>query len=206
MTAAAAADDGRFHRGDQRRARLLEALDELLLDHGLEAITVADITARAGVTRSAFYFYFESKAAAVAALTADMYAQATEASRALYTGDAPPRVRLESMVRGLVDAWRDHHQLYRAMLEARHSDDTVRAHWDAGRRSFIRPVSEVIDHERASGAAPPGPDSTALATVLLELNDRCLEELARGEDLDPDHRLDALVTIWLRAIYATEPA
>ena len=57
-------------RGDQRRAALLESLDQLLQDEdsSLDSINIADISRRAGVTRSAFYFYFDNKAAAVAAL------------------------------------------------------------------------------------------------------------------------------------------
>src|SRR5689334_14926815 len=64
------------HHGDRRRAALLEALDELLQENDLEHIAIADISARAGVTRSAFYFYFENKAACVAALGAEMYQEA----------------------------------------------------------------------------------------------------------------------------------
>ena len=55
-------------RGDKRRSALLESLDHHLRESSLESINIADISRRAGVTRSAFYFYFENKAAAVAAL------------------------------------------------------------------------------------------------------------------------------------------
>ena len=55
-------------RGDRRRTALLEALDHHLREGSLDSINIADISRRAGVTRSAFYFYFENKASAVAAL------------------------------------------------------------------------------------------------------------------------------------------
>ena len=43
-------------RGDQRRSALLRSLDEHLQESSLESINIADISRRAGVTRSAFYF------------------------------------------------------------------------------------------------------------------------------------------------------
>ena len=43
---------------DQRRAALLESLETLLRESRLEDINIADISRRAGLTRSAFYFYF----------------------------------------------------------------------------------------------------------------------------------------------------
>ena len=52
-------------KGDQRRSALLQSLDHHLQEGSLDSINIADISRRAGVTRSAFYFYFENKAAAV---------------------------------------------------------------------------------------------------------------------------------------------
>jgi len=189
------------HRGDQRRAALLRALDELLRDGSLDSINIAEITTRAGVTRSAFYFYFENKGAAVAAVMAEMYDKAFEASTNLYDESATPRERIEGNIRGLVNAWREHEHLYRAMLDARQTNASVRELWDADRASFIAPVAALITAEREAGRAPAGSDATALATVLLELNDHALEKLARGDDLPVEARIDALVTIWLRSIY-----
>lgn len=189
------------HRGDQRRAALLRALDELLRDGTLDSINIAEITARAGVTRSAFYFYFENKGAAVAAVMAEMYDKAFAASTSLYDQTATPRARIEGNIRGLVAAWQEHEHLYRAMLNARQTNAGVRELWDADRASFVAPVADMITAERAAGRAPAGPDAAALATVLLELNDHALEKLALGDVLPVEDRIEALVTVWLRTIY-----
>ena len=53
MSAERAWDRRGTNRGDARRAALLGALDELLVgDTALDAITVAQLTKKAGVTRS----------------------------------------------------------------------------------------------------------------------------------------------------------
>jgi AcrR family transcriptional regulator len=191
-------------RSDQKRAQLLNALDALLRDGTLESITVADIAEEVGMTRSAFYFYFENKSAAVAALSAQMYDEAAASATALFAMTGPPRQRIEAQMRGLVDTWERNQHLYRAMLEARGSSPEIRAMWDIGRESFIDPVVAMIETERATGNAPPGPDSVALAVLLLELNDRAIESIARGHLLPLEDRIEALVTIWLRTIYGTD--
>lgn len=193
------------YRGDQRRTALLRALDELLRDGTLDSINIAEISRRAGVTRSAFYFYFENKAAAVASLMTEMYDEAFAAAQCLLDESRPPRERIEGTIRGLFAAWDSHQHLYRAMLDARHSNASVREFWEDDRESFVQPVASMIEAERAAGRAPEGPPASALAAVLLELNDRALEQLAAGDPLPVDLRAEVLVTIWLRAVYGSTP-
>lgn len=199
-------DRGSTDRGDRSRQRLLRALDELLRDGTVESINVAAISRRAGMTRSAFYFYFPSKSAAVSALSQQMNDEATAAAQDLFTMQGPPEARFSTLIRGLVATWWDHRYLYRAMLDSRYSDPDVHERFEIGRKAYIEPLAAMIDTERETGAAPPGPDSVALATVLLELNDKAIEAIARDDDLDLELRIATLVTIWVRAIYGTENA
>lgn len=193
-------------KGDQRRTALLESLDHHLQDSSLDSINIADISRRAGVTRSAFYFYFENKAAAVAALSEEMYDEAFAAGAVLVGTDGSPRWRIETTINAIFDAWEHHEHLFRAMLDARSANPSVREMWDADRQSFVEPVAAMIEAERAAGHAPAGPDAAALATVLLELNDRALERLSLGGALPRAEHVEALVTIWLRTIYgSTDP-
>lgn len=191
-------------RSDRIRAQLLESLETLLLDGTLEKITVADIAEQVGLTRSAFYFYFENKGAAVAALSERMYDEAAATATDLLAMTGPPRARFEKQIRGLVEVWEKNQALYGAMLDARQTNPAVRELFDEGRASFVEPLAAMIDAERAAGNAPDGPSSVALATLLLELNDHAVERLARGDSLPVADRIDGLITIWLRTIYGTE--
>jgi AcrR family transcriptional regulator len=187
-------------RGDRRRTALLESLDHYLREDSLDSINIADISRRAGVTRSAFYFYFENKASAVAALMEEMYDESFAAAEAL-RGSGTPAENIEAMVRALFSTWDKHEHLFRASLDARASSATVRELWDSDRESFVPVVASMIEAERASGAAPAGGDATALASVLLELNDRMLERLALGGRLDREQLVEAVVAVWLHTIY-----
>ncbi|NYD56729.1 AcrR family transcriptional regulator [Nocardioides marinisabuli] len=192
--------DSATPRGDQRRTALLNALDALLQDSSFEAVNIAEISRRAGVTRSAFYFYFENKAAAVAALMEQMYDD-TAAAAALLTGEGTPQERIEGTIRGLFASWDRNEHLCRATLEARASSAAVREMWDSDRESFVPVVAAMIDAEREAGRAPDGVAATTLATVLLELNDRMLERSAVGGPLGREELVEGVVAVWLRTIY-----
>jgi TetR/AcrR family transcriptional regulator, ethionamide resistance regulator len=188
-------------KGDQRRTALLRSLDAHLQESSLDSINIADISRRAGVTRSAFYFYFENKAAAVAALMEELYDEIFDVSRELTSLEGTPGQRIATMVEGLFDAAMRHDHLFSAMLDARATSEAVREMWDADLGSFVEPLAEMVRAERRAGRAPDGPDAAALATMLLELNDRALERLVRGTGLERVALTEAVTTIWVRSIY-----
>ena len=191
-------------KSDLRRTAILDSLDEYLQQSSFESINIADISRRAGVTRSAFYFYFDSKAAAVAALVERMYDDAAAATDILTGDTGTPQTRIRASIVALFDAWNRNRYLFEAMFEARASSPAVREMWDADRHSFIGPVATMIAAERDAGRAPDGPDTEVLATVLLEFNDRMLERLMAGGPLNRDQLVEGAETVWLRTIYGAE--
>ncbi|TYL51982.1 TetR/AcrR family transcriptional regulator [Nocardioides sp. BGMRC 2183] len=192
-------------RGDARRSALLVALDQLLREQSLDEVNVADISRRAGVTRSAFYFYFESKAIAVMALMAELYDDASGATDALVAAEGEPEERIRAVITRLFDSVDATPHTYRALLEARATSATVRELWDAGLVDFAGEVAAMITAERAAGRAAPGPDAAALAAVLLDLNNHALERHSLGSGPPRQEHIEALTAIWLRAVYGCPP-
>ncbi|CAM3495841.1 TetR/AcrR family transcriptional regulator [Nocardioides dubius] len=189
-------------RGDERRAALLLALDELLREApSLESINVAEVSRRAGVTRSAFYFYFESKAMAVMALLEEMYDDAANETDRLVEAEGEPEPRIHQVISHLFDMVDRRPYAYRVLLEARATSATLREDWDQGRAGFAQQIATMITNERATAKAPDGADADALASVLLELNDRSIERYALGHGPARAAHIDALTSIWVRTIY-----
>ena len=64
-------------------------------------------------------------------------------------------------------------------------------------------ASEIIESERARGAAPAGPPARDLAIALIQMNERSHYATFAGESpaLADDRLLDVLVDVWVRAIY-----
>ena len=188
-------------RSDVRRAAILEALDRWLQDSDLESINVADIAREAGVTRSAFYFYFENKAAAVAALMAQMVDETLSVSDDFTGSASAPPQRIQAMLDGLIVMWTRHRHLFKAMLEARGSGDTVREIWDDACASFVDAVAAMIRADRAAGRAPEGLDAAVLASILLDVNGRMLERLTLGGALTRAQLIDGTAAVWLSTVY-----
>ncbi|KWX66660.1 TetR/AcrR family transcriptional regulator [Mycobacterium sp. NAZ190054] len=189
-------------KSDLRRSAILESLDHHLRESGFDGLNIADVTRRAGVTRSAFYFYFENKAAAVAALLEPMYEDGFLASDLLSSTAQPPRTRIRGMLEALLDAVDQHRYLLQAMLDARGSSAAIREVWDDARESFVPPVAAMITGERAAGRAPAGASAEVIAGLLLEFNDRLMERYTMGGRLSRTELLEGAETIWLRTIYA----
>lgn len=184
-------------RSDERREAILDALDGWLQDCSLNAVNIAEITAQAGVTRSAFYFYFENKAAAVAALMERLVAEIFAVNDEFTTGSGVPRDRVYAMLDGLFDSSDRYRHVFSAMLAARGSSATVRRIWDDARDAFKPSVARLIAVERPSGSTDP----EVLAAVLLEFNDRILERYIAGGPLTRAQLIEGAAAVWLSTIY-----
>ncbi len=190
-------------RSDHRREAILDALDRWLQEESLEAINIAEISKQAGVTRSAFYFYFENKGAAVAALMERMVDETFAVNDAFTSAADPPDSRIRAMLEGLFATWERHRHMFKAMLDARGTSASVRDIWDHARDSFVDSVASMIRSDRAAGRAPDGVDAEVLASVLLEFNDRLLERLTLGGTLTRQQLMDGAAAVWLSSIYGT---
>jgi len=179
----------------------LDALDAWLQESSLEAINIAEISKQAGVTRSAFYFYFENKGAAVAALMERMVDETIDVNEHFTSAAESPRRRIYAMLDGLFAMRARHHHLFKAMLEVRGSSSSVRDIWDGARESFTESIADMIRADRAAERAPAGLDADVLAAVLLEVNDRLLERLTLGGTLTSAQLKDGAASIWLSAVY-----
>lgn len=189
------------NRGDLRRSALLRAFDELLREQTLEEVNVAEISRRAGVTRSAFYFYFENKASAVLALMAELYDDASDATDLLVKAEGDPGPRIRQVITTLFDAVDRTPHAYRALLEARATNAGVREAWDAGLADFAGQIAEMIERERAAGHAVDGAPAAALAAVLLDVNNHAVERHALGSGPARADHIDALTHLWTVGIY-----
>ncbi|GAA1710984.1 TetR family transcriptional regulator [Dietzia cercidiphylli] len=188
-------------RGDRRREALLAELDRQLRTTKLDDISVADLTDAAGITRSAFYFYFDSKAAAVTVLLSSIQATAAKSNDMLVNSDGRFRSRVSATLSRLADRMVDNAHVYRALLTARTTHEPMRRLWDEGRAELATPIAEYIRSERAAGRAPEGADPDSLATALIQINESVLEHLVYDPGADREPMIATASDLWVRAIY-----
>jgi AcrR family transcriptional regulator len=197
-------------KGDLTAQAILDTAERLLAKRSLREIGIDELAAGAGVTRSTFYFHFESREDV-------LYALSERLSRELYASavvwfrrsDESPKLAVQRALTQTVALWRDHGPVLRASVRGRESDPRLADLWADVARRFMRSTAVQIESERNAGLAMPGPPSArALARVLVMMNETaCFQQTLMKKSADWDAELvDTLATIWVRSIYGPEAA
>src|ERR1700756_3005125 len=98
------------------RRSLLEAAGGLLDTGGPDAVTLREVGARTGVSRSAPYRHFTNKETLLTALAANALNQLGDTLERLATGDDPPEQSLRAALLSLVAIGRTRPHLYRLLF------------------------------------------------------------------------------------------
>ena len=198
-------------KGDLKEDAILETCERLLANKQLSEIGVDELAAGAGISRSTFYYYFESKDAVLRTLVAriaeEMFARAESW---LDRTDEPPEITTMRTIEATAEVWEAHGPVLRAAVQNWGTVPEMRAFGEGLVRRFVDRSAESIREARDAGDAPPGPDPQALATALIWMNERCFytSSLSANPALSRKELVPTLTVIWLRAIYAdiTPPA
>jgi AcrR family transcriptional regulator len=190
--------------------QIFAATEELLEDVSLNDLSVGQICDRAGIARGTFYFYFSSKFAVVAGLLAKVMDDIYGSIRPFVDGraDDDPATTLASSLEAGWQVWSSHRKLLRATAEHWASVPELQEMWLGIIERFTDAFAAEIDSERKAGLASEGIDSRVLAAMLLWSTERCAYVAGLGVDEDlPNEQaiFGAMLTIWLRAIYAETP-
>ncbi|WP_327085234.1 TetR/AcrR family transcriptional regulator [Nonomuraea sp. NBC_01738] len=86
------------HRA-QTRDRILQAVSRLSRAHGIDAISMTDVAAEAGITRTVLYNYYPDKAALLLAFTERVTQYFIESYERELPEDASPADRLRAFIR-----------------------------------------------------------------------------------------------------------
>ncbi len=198
--------------GDERESALLAAAERLLAERSLHELSVDDLARGAGLSRSAFYFYFASKEQLLHALMERVVQDqvAAEDQTRVALAHDPVQVWREVLTASLA-TWEAHRGVFQAAAQARRTNAEVGALWEQLVESFVARTTRVIEFERARGAAPSISPARELAVCLVRMNERVFESLTQDADAGPDAQisrrrtLDAVIAVWLAAVYGTVP-
>jgi TetR/AcrR family transcriptional regulator, ethionamide resistance regulator len=188
-------------RGEQRRQRLLEALERQLHGHRFAEVSIADVAEAAGLGRSAFYFYFSSKHDAVTQLLGDVFDEEIARVAEILYGPGDPQDNIADGLGFIVESWRQRRTLLCAMLDARDGDAEARLIWE---HWLGRYEDFAADYISTTAVVDPA-ESRILAHVLIAMNERVLERHVRcdGDRQSADELHGALVRVWRAALRRT---
>lgn len=192
-------------RGDLREQAIVEATRRLLSERSWSEINVSDIARAAGISRSSFYFYFDSRESVLLEIAGEVEQGFFEADSAfLRRSDESPSVALRRVIQANLRIWHNNGAILRAVLDARDGDPALASFRRDMAEHFVSAIAGQIERERAAGTTAEGtPGARQLARVLLIMTERVYYELTRDPpSKEAEARIcDALEAIWFRAIY-----
>jgi TetR/AcrR family transcriptional regulator, ethionamide resistance regulator len=200
------------HRDRHRRRRaaaerqILEAAEALLRERPYRDLTVDDVMAEAGQSRTAFYRYFRDRQDLVIRLLNDLGAELYEVAAAWLVGTGDPLVEGRKATAQLVGAWAQHGPLLRAISEAASHDEEVERAYRALVQVFIDAAAVRLERDVVTyGVSHADVRETAIA--LCWMTERYLSvTFATPGSGDPAVATEVLHAIWMRAAYRLEPA
>ena len=151
------------------QAAVLAATEELLA----EGVTFADlnierIANRAGISRTAFYFYFRDKRELLTRLTQDVAELLYVEADRWYSGDADPATEMREAFANISALYEEHAALLRAIVEVSTYDEEFATFWRGLMGRFVDATRARIEAEQEAGrAAELSPQATAFALTWL---------------------------------------
>ena len=184
----------------QVQAAVLAATEALLAEGSSYAeLNVERIATAAGISRTAFYFYFRDKRDLLMRLAGDvtelLYAQAD----IWFSGDGedPEREIREALTR-IAELYREHGVLIRAIVEVSTYEEDIATFWRGLLNRFVDATARRIeaDEELAPGAG----HATAFALTWM-VERTFYQQLVQDAPVADDELIAAIADIYLRTVY-----
>ncbi len=203
MTAESAPQETRRSRGDRQRDAIVAAVGELLHERSFADLSVSTISERAGVARSGFYFYFDSKYAVLAVILAD----ASDLLDSLTHHFAPrepgetPAAFAKRMVGSAAAVYATNDPVMHACVVARNTDTQIREMMDDFVDGIIEKIVTLIEQD--AEARPISDDLPALVRTLAAATTMTLTQDSSfvGRGIDSNRAVDALERLWVAGLW-----
>src|SRR3954447_13604420 len=187
------------------QSAVLAATSELLG----EGVSYADlnierIATRAGISRTAFYFYFRDKRELLLRLTEDVTDELYRQGDIWFSGAGEPTAEVAEALQKIGALYREHGAVLRAIVQAAATDDEIAVFWHAILDRFVDATARRIDELRRDGFTVVAEDARATAFALCWMIERAFnQQLVLGEPIAHDQLVAALSGIFIRAVYGT---
>ena len=184
-------------------AGVLQATEALLCEGASYAnLSIERIATRAGISRTAFYFYFAGKRELLMRLASDAAEQLYREADTWWSGSADGRAQVAEALQRIAALYRAHGPLVCAIVEVSTYDDEVGVFWRGLVGRFVSASAERVRVEQAAGRADPALDPATVAFALVWMTERSFHQMLVQEDPLPTEELvTALARIWSATVY-----
>ncbi len=189
----------------QVQQAVLTATEGLLAAGGsFSELKIEKIATAAGISRTAFYFYFKDKRELLMRLAEDITGELYGQADAWFSGDdGAPEEQVREALEAIARLYFEHGPLLRAIVEVSTYDEEIAVFWRALLQRFADATTTRITTEQEAGRAP-AMSAAATAFALVWMTERTFyQQLVQGAPVDADELVQALNGIWVRTVYGT---
>ena len=187
---------------------VLRAMEELLAE-GMPyaALSVERIATRAGISRTAFYFYFADKRELLMRLASELSDELYGEADVWWSGAGDGSQQLTAAVGKIATLYRAHSPLVCAIVEVAAYDEVVGPFWRALVGRFVEASAERIATEIEAGRADTALAPEATSFALVWMTERALYQmLVQNDPVCDDDLVCALARIWTTTVYGSPTA
>ena len=184
------------------QADVLRATEELLAGGASwSELGVERIAGGAGISRTAFYFYFRDKRELLMRLTADVNDELYAEADRWYSGEGDDEQEIREALTKIAGLYDEHEALLRVIVEVSTYDEEVARFWRSLMGRFVEATRITIEKEQAAGRAPAYP-AEATAFALVWMVERLLYQWTVQETpFSREEAFEAAVRVWMRSVY-----
>jgi AcrR family transcriptional regulator len=182
------------------QAAVLSATEELLASGASYAeLNVERIATAAGISRTAFYFYFRDKRDLLMRLAGDvtelLYAQAD----IWFSGDGDsPEEEIRMALTRIAELYREHGVLIRAIVEVSTYEEDIATFWRGLLQRFVDATARRIE---AEGQLPDGAAVPTAFALTWMVERTYYQQLVQDDPVSMDAMVDAIVGIYRGTVY-----
>lgn len=184
------------------QADVLRATEQLLTEGTNWAdLGVERIATTAGISRTAFYFYFRDKRELLLRLTEDVSELLYLEADRWYSGEGDDEQEIREALVKIADLYVEHRALLRVIVEVSTYDEEVATFWRSLIGRFVEATRMRIESEQEAGKSPPFPPAPT-AFSLVWMCERTLYQLmVQTPPFSRDEAIEALVRVFMRSVY-----
>jgi AcrR family transcriptional regulator len=181
----------------QVQAAVLAATEALLAEGSSYAeLNVERIATAAGISRTAFYFYFRDKRDLLMRLAADVTEQLYAQADIWFSGDGDPEDEIGEALTRIFALYQEHGVLIRAIVEVSTYEEDIATFWRGLLERFVEATRTRIEAEQ------PSPTARATAFSLTWMVERTFyQQLVQDAPIADDELIAAIAEIYLRTVY-----
>lgn len=195
---------GSESRRDEVKARLRAGMVSLLETNSFRDLKVESVAEAAGLSRSAFYFYYRDKRDllmdAAAGISEELYRQADR----WWHGDGSPDELVHEALGAVAAHWAENEVLLRTVTEVSTYDGGVSDFWRDMVGRFVTATADHIQREQGAGQIDPSLDPLRTAEQMIWGAERTLYIFVSTGERPSEEVVASIADFWLRALYGSD--